>query len=105
MQAKGALNPRDWHIKTSDISNIARSIEGLDWKYDSDQAQSIRCFVKENPKNVLFYQEMTADGLTPFELAVSTPELLALMVEHGDKRPLMLDSTFGTNNLKARMQA
>jgi hypothetical protein len=44
----------------------------------------------------------TADGyFTDFKLCLSSPELTKLLVKHGHQRPLFVDATFGTNNLKA----
>ncbi len=44
----------------------------------------------------------TADGyFTDFKLCLSSPELVKLLVKHGHQRPLFVDATFGTNNLKA----
>ena len=46
----------------------------------------------------------TADGyFTDFKLCLSSPELVELLVKHGHQRPLLMDATFGTNNLKARL--
>ena len=44
----------------------------------------------------------TADGyFTDFKLCLSSPELTKLLVKHGHQRPLIMDATHGTNNLKA----
>lgn len=86
------------------MQNIAQTIDGLDWRYDADQAHSLRCFATHKESNVLHYQEMDVSVARPFELAFSNDSLLKLLVEHGHARPLMLDSTFGTNNLKVRFK-
>lgn len=109
-QALGRLNKRDYYITLQDVVNISPKVEGLSWRYDNDQAESIRRFVECNPAYVLKPEEDSqeeSDGSEPaedqpFQLAFSTPELLTLLVKFGNKRALMLDSTFGTNNLKAR---
>ncbi len=45
----------------------------------------------------------TQDGyFSDFKLCVSTPELVKLMVEFGHKRPLLMDATFGTNDMNVR---
>ena len=38
--------------------------------------------------------------IADFKLCVSTPELVKLMVEFGHERPLLIDATFGTNDMK-----
>ena len=46
----------------------------------------------------------TADGyFTDFKLCLSSPELVKLLVKHGHQRPLIMDATYGTNNLKVRL--
>ena len=48
----------------------------------------------------------TADGyFTDFKLCLSSPELVKLLVKHGHRRPLLMDATYGTNNLKARLSS
>ncbi len=43
----------------------------------------------------------TQDGyFADFKLCISSPELLKLMVEFGHERPLLIDATFGTNDMK-----
>jgi len=45
----------------------------------------------------------TQDGyFADFKLCVSTPELVKLMVEFGHERPLLIDATFGTNDMKVK---
>lgn len=100
LQKSGAVNHRDYQITILDVFNIARTIDGLAWQYDEEQAQSVRCFVQASGQNVLHYQEMDADNDVPFQLVVSRPELLELLVQYGHGRALLMDSTFGTNNLK-----
>ena len=75
-------------------------MDGLEWRYDSDQAQSLRCFSQHQRDNVLHYQELDYPAARPFEMVISNQSLLGLLAKHGHQRPLMLDSTFGTNNLK-----
>jgi hypothetical protein len=46
----------------------------------------------------------TADAyFTDFKLCLSSPELVKLLVKHGHQRPLIMDTTYGTNNLKVRL--
>jgi hypothetical protein len=89
---------KDFMITVKDVQNICNVMDGADWKYDTDQAQSIRCFAQHQKEHVLHYQEMGESQ--PFEIVISTPRLLELLVKHGHARPLFIDSTFGTNNLK-----
>lgn len=91
---------RDYYLGMQDVRNIAARTDGLDWKYDADQAQSLRYFSQHRTEDVLHYQEMRTSTDTAFEIAVSTPQTMLMLVKFGHKRPLIMDSTFGTNNLK-----
>jgi len=102
---QGRHENTDYHLTPKDIANLRSKIDGLEWKYDPEQAQSIREFVRINPELVLCYQEFeppSGSTSTPFLLGITTPELMDAAVEFGHDRPASMDSTFATNNLKAR---
>lgn len=98
-ESRGHLS-RDHYLTTKDVYNIAQSLSGLDWKYSPDQAESLRCFASHRPEYVLHYQPLKSSIGQPFEMVFSKPGLIALLVKYGHGRPVMMDSTFGTNNLK-----
>lgn len=101
LQGELGLNA-DYYLTIKDIANIRRSIDGLEWKFDGDQAQCLREFARANPELVLCYQEYDPDTSTPFFIGVTTSDLLDVAVRYGHGRPASIDSTFATNNLKAR---
>lgn len=84
-----------------DVRNILLTMDGVEWKYDQCQAQSLRLFQQHNADLVHHYQEMGNGQGGSFEIVVIKPQSLELLAKFGHKRPLFLDSTFGTNNLKA----
>lgn len=43
---------------------------------------------------------MSRDADLAFQLVVTKPQLLEVLVEYGHQRAVLLDATFGTNNLK-----
>jgi hypothetical protein len=91
---------RDDCLNSKDVANISQTIDGLDWKYDPDQARSLHAFAAAVPEHVLHYQPQDSTTDQPFQMVFSKPSMLKLLVEHGHGRPLLMDSTFGTNNLK-----
>lgn len=45
----------------------------------------------------------TQDGyFSDFKLCISTPDLVQLMAEFGHQRLLLIDATFGTNDMKVK---
>lgn len=96
--------PRDFYLSPKDVSNIRQGLDEAEWKFDKDEAMSLRLWAQENANNVLVYNERaTASNIdiSPFQMAVSTNEQIQLAVKYGKNRPFLLDSTFGTNSRKA----
>lgn len=83
-----------------DLCNLEAEIDRAEWKANTDEAQSVRMWVETHPQNVLHYSEYDGTTDKPFEVVVTTPELVKLMVQHGHKQALLIDSTFGTNSHK-----
>ena len=56
-QAAQSSAPRDLFLNSRDIQNIAVKIHEPAWKFDKEQAQSIRLFTEKYTNNVLLYKE------------------------------------------------
>ncbi len=99
---------RDYHLTTKDIADWKDKLDGLEWKYEQEQAQSIREFIKANPDLTLCYKEFKPPSSSTsgddFMLGITTPELMDVAVKYGHNRLASMDSTFATNNLKASFQ-
>lgn len=104
IQSEVAGLPRDFYLDQRDLCNIESKIDGAEWKAASDEAQSVRLWADMHPTNVLHYSEFDEVLDKPFEIVVTRPELLTLLVEHGHNRPLFIDSTFGTNTHKVMLE-
>lgn len=94
----------DYHLKAKDIANEKAKLSGLEWRWHKDQAQSCREFTRFNPDLTLCYQEyQPASSSAPaadFVLAITTPELIEAAVKYGHGRPMAMDATCNTVNLK-----
>ena len=51
--------PRDIFVTDKDIDNEAAKLEQAEWKYDPEQAKSVRMFTESYPDNILLYQEIS----------------------------------------------
>ena len=51
--------PQDIFVTDKDIDNEAAKLEQAEWKYDPEQAQSVRMFTESYPDNILLYQEIS----------------------------------------------
>lgn len=93
--------PRDFHLNAKDIANIQIGYRHVQQRWGKDEHTSLRLWKEENADNVLVYTERPTavnGDVLPFQIAVSTPEQIQLMVKYGKGRPFLLDSTSGTNS-------
>lgn len=105
IQATSAPMPRDFYMTTKDLSNRRAVIDRETWKYHINEPESVRIFAQQHPENVLRYTEAGKDSSgteVPFQLALTTKELIERMVKFGHGGVALLDSTFATNNKKVR---
>lgn len=72
------VQDRDYYLKPEDTHNRARYLQEASWRFDSEQAESIRLFTEHNPECILHYKQMSSKASTntgsPFHLAWSSPE-------------------------------
>lgn len=90
-----------------DLQNIKAEISKLEWRFDIEQAQSLRLHCERCPETVLLHKEFKKATATtkeqPFMLGWTSEDLLKLAVDFAHEKPLSMDSTFATNNMKVRM--
>ena len=95
---------RDFFVKGQDIRNIRKQVEQEHFILHSNDATSIKLWVEQNPESVLCYsgQKLSNHGteLEPFLLGICTQWQREILAKYGNKRPLCLDATFGTNQYK-----
>ena len=77
------------------------AISQKSWKLSSDQAMSMRIFSQKEADNIFFYQEQNVGNGVPFVTGMLSSWMEG-MAKAYSKGPIIIDSTFGTNNLMVR---
>lgn len=97
------------YVTRDDVANVRRLLDAGSWRLHPDEAQSIEQHYEQQKDNVFIYQRQQAEPVpgkegsvlegTPFILGLMTPTMRQWAIQHGNGRPLLVDSTFGTNHL------
>ena len=87
-----------------DIENLGRFGKEAEWKFSSNDSQSIRMWTEKHRDSWFFYQEQMEENGQPFILAIQTPWQKSMMLKYGNSSALMIDTTWGTNSKKVSAQ-
>ncbi len=97
---KVAGRMRDFCVSAHDVDNARRNLDQLKWCRDrANDAKSLHLWVEMNQDKVVYYQRQI-EGRQPFVLCFNTPWMQQQLQKYGHKAPLLMDSTFSTNNRK-----
>ena len=95
---------RDTFVLPHDVYNIANKLAKELWEKHKRDRISVQMWTLSNPNSFYHYNEFGNIDINepptdddPFCLAIQIKWQLKMMVEHGDKRALSIDATFGTN--------
>ena len=104
---RGEELTRDHFISEQDIRNVAGRLAIETYKWDNNDAKSVRMWVQQHPSLVFYYKEsgvhvrgtITRDNI-PFTIGIQTPWQEEMMLKHGHKKAVSMDATFATNENK-----
>ena len=110
-QAEGKDITRDLFLTTKDIRNISGKLAQETYMLEKNDAKSVRMWVERNPEKVFHYTESNKKNpvpvpgeLTganmPFTIGIQTAWQRKMMLQHGHRRGISVDATFGTNEKK-----
>ncbi|KAK9796322.1 hypothetical protein WJX73_003213 [Symbiochloris irregularis] len=97
---------RDDLLTEDDISNMQRSLEQLQYKLDTTDAQSVHLSKCANEDLVVHYQQYRpgvrwfGQKDQPFILSIQTAFGQEMLLKHGHRSAVSIDATFGTNLYK-----
>ena len=110
-QAEGKDITCDLLLSTKDIRNISGKLAQEKYMLHKNDAQSVRMWVQRNPEKVFYYSEsnqkkpekvpgeLTGQNM-PFTIGIQTAWQKRMMLQHGHRRGISVDATFGTNDKK-----
>ena len=92
---------RDYFLSPMDIENLGRFGKELNWKFSSNDSQSIRMWTERNQNSFFFYQEQKEAVQQPFILGIQTPWQKSMMLKYG--KPMALcGETMGLGSRRNR---
>jgi hypothetical protein len=100
---------RDCFLSEDDVRNVCGLLQKDLYMKHSNDAESIRMWVWENPDLVFYYQDpgglvdgaITADNM-PFVIGIQTAFQVRKMLQYGHESAIAIDATFATNDKKVR---
>ncbi len=107
-RANGTLQKsRDCFLSEVDIKNIVGKAHKDTFMKNSNDAESVRMWVRENTNIVFYFQEtkgkvegsLTGDNM-PFVIGIQTEFQSNCLLQYGHASAVAIDATFGTNDKK-----
>jgi hypothetical protein len=101
------VTSRDCFLSEDDVHNVYGLLQKDLYMKHSNDAKSVRMWVRENPDLVFYYQDpevvvdgaITADNM-PFVIAIQTAFQFRMMLQYGHESAIAIDATFATNDKK-----
>lgn len=101
------VTSRDCFLSEDDVRNVCGLLQKDLYMKHSNDAESVRMWVRENPDLVFYYQDpgvvvdgaITADNM-PFVIAIQTEFQFKMMLQYGHESAIAIDATFATNDKK-----
>jgi hypothetical protein len=97
--------PRNWKVTIKDIQNVAGADAQAAVRLDPADAVSVELHAN-NPKHTYVFRRQIVEDNEQTQKIVwgfNTECTLAELLEYGDQQPVVIDSTFGTNQYMVRV--
>jgi hypothetical protein len=97
--------PRDWKVSVKDIRNVVGRDAQAVVRLDPDDALSVEQHAKNADNTYVYRRQIVEDNeqKQTFVWGFNTPCTLAALLEFGHEQPVVIDSTFGTNQYMVRI--
>jgi hypothetical protein len=91
--------PRDWKVSIKDIQNVVGTDAQAVVRLDPDDAVSVDMHAQGAEKTYVYRRQIVEDNeqKQTFVWGFHSPCTLAALLEYGHDQPVVIDSTFGTN--------
>jgi len=89
-------------IRQQDITYLDRKHKKRSWHFHQNPAISLCTWAFNHLDYVFYFQDASEDnGIhVPFTIGIQTPSQLQAMVSLDDNGAILMDATFGTNDVK-----
>jgi hypothetical protein len=101
------VTSRECFLSEDDVRNVCGLLQKDLYMKHSNDAESVRMWVRENPNLVFYYQDpgVVVDGAImadnmPFVIAIQTAFQFRTMLQYGHESAIAIDATFATNDTK-----